>query len=447
MFAAARGRLAHRAHGRAPSSGAPAASDPRPARAGAAEGGAEGAAPAPSVRLRHGRSRRQSVAAALTATAAVAVAALLLAAPRGVRPAAARPAGLLGTTAKWSVVSELSGRSSSGRPAPLELASIACTATPGSCVAVGGQYVARRAGNGRWSVGPAPAGAGFLTSVACAGAGHCVAVAQPSGGPAGSLVITTADGGATWRVRNVPASVGGLSAVACATPSRCTAVGESRGEAVTVTTVDGGTTWDASPVPAAVAGLDAIGCAAGPRGTCVAAGWLAGSPGAAIAVLPSGGGSRSPEAAPRGVAALSTVDCPSSSVCYAGGFLTPGRATAGARQRFPGAVAVTTDGGRQWHLLALPALAGPVNSLSCTSVSACVAVGVSALAGGAHPAAGPPGMALSTVDGGRHWQVDSLPADASGLAGVSCVAGAVAPNCTATAAGPASSSLVLEGVS
>ena len=181
----------------------------------------------------------------------------------------------------------------------------------------------------------------------------------------------------------------------------------------------------------------------------VAVGWRPGRGGTAIGVLRAGGAGWSVVTAPRGVGSLSSVACPTSSTCYAGGFLSP-PAPGGTLpvRRFPGAMVATADAGHHWRIVPLPAAAGPVNAVSCAGPSACVAAGVSADASArlTAGAAGPPGMALSTIDGGRHWQVDVLPRSASGIAGVSCVAAAVAPSCDATAAGPASSSLVLAGV-
>jgi hypothetical protein len=397
---------------------------------------------------RRGPTRARVAVAALTAALIVVVTALLVAAPRGgTRPAGpAAAAGLLASTSSWSLVTGLHAGGASGAPggAPLELDSIACTSTPGACVAVGGASVARSQPDGRWVVQSAPLGTGFLTSVACSGA-HCVAVAQPAGGPAGDLVITTSDAGSTWTARHVPANVGGLSAVSCSTALRCAAVGESRSGGIALVTVDGGTTWRLVAAPASLAGLNGVGCAPAAGATCVAVGWFRGRGGAAIAILRDGGAQWSVVPAPAGVGGLGAVDCPTAAVCYAAGFLSPRKGTSA---RFPGAVVVTTDAGRHWALLAVPAAAGPVNALSCPAPSSCVAAGVSArpTAGPSSPqAAGPPGMAVSTVDGGLHWQVDVLPRPASGVAGVSCGADRASPACTAVAAGPASSTLVLAG--
>jgi hypothetical protein len=372
----------------------------------------------------------------VVAALAVCVGASLIAVGPSHRPGtAAAGGGLLESTSHWSVAGDL--HSPDGRA--IELSAISCSpADAGSCVAVGGPFVARRSDASGWTVGAAPAGAGYLTSVSCGGGGHCVAVAQPSGGVVGDLALSTADGGATWTPRRLPASVEGLSSVSCPAPLRCVAVGESRHGAVAAVTSDGGVTWVAVLAPPALGGLDAVGCSAGAVGRCIAVGWLRQRSAGAIAVIPSAaGGAWSVVPAPAGVGALDAVACPSATTCYTGGFLAP---TGG--RRFPGAVARTVDGGLHWLLLGLPAGAGPVNALSCPSPASCVAAGVAAMpstgnAGGA----GPPGMALSTTDAGAAWQVDVLPQHASGVAGVACSPA----GCVATAAGPASSSFVLAG--
>jgi hypothetical protein len=221
---------------------------------------------------------------------------------------------------------------------------------------------------------PVPHGASFseLSGVSCTGTGACTAVGDYSGG-----TLAEAWNGTTWKIEATPNPVGstfsGLSGVSCPTADACTAVGHYSGG--TLAEVWHGTTWtiQVTPNPAGATriGLSAVSCAT--AGSCTAVGSYTNNSGV-----------------------LTTL--------------------AEART------------GTSWRIEATPASKGYQGSdllgVSCTAVTACVAVGV-------HPRSLTV-VALAEAWDGSAWKIESttLPARSinSDLSGVSCPA---AGACTA----------------
>ena len=268
---------------------------------------------------------------------------------------------------------------------------VSCPA-PGACTAVGeydnaGQRelaLAERWSGGRWAVQvlprlPRAAHGSQLAGVSCPSAASCFASGW-STTASGTVGFAAAWNGSRWRVQAVPgpAGSGQLLGVSCASPAACVAVG-NRG-----TEVWNGIGWR----------YVAMATPAGAEGT-----------------------------------ALNGVSCTSASFCTAVGryFAT----TAG-----PLALAETWNG-TAWRVRPSPSpvAAGrnQLNTVSCTSPSACTAVGVDAASDFA-----PPGAFAEDWDGTR-WRLEPVPGPAGAvlteLFGVSCPAAAA---CTAagTAAGP-----------
>ncbi len=110
---------------------------------------------------------------------------------------------------------------------------------------------------------------------------------------------------------------------------------------------------------------------------------------------------------------LTTIACPTSQSCIAGGGSLAGSD--------PVAEAlVTSDGGRSWTTVPMPAQVGEPIDIACASALRCIAVG------------GGSGMALTT-DGGGTWAVESLP---SGLRIADSVTCPTATSCIVGRAGP-----------
>ncbi len=214
---------------------------------------------------------------------------------------------------------------------------------------------------------------GEWTSISCPDAVHCVAI---GGGPSQEPpmfgeVMTSIDGGWSWVEQRSPSGVLGLDAVSCPSTRRCYATGLAMLRpkqqtmltdeiAVVLESLDGGRTWRRVGQAPGIVTLSAISC---PNlAACSAVGdTVTGDADGSDAVLATtDGGLRWHEEAvpahPSGVL-LSDISCPSVSDCWAGG---------------PSGLMATEDGGRTWQQL------DPdyIDSLSCSSVSHCVAMSV-----------------------------------------------------------------------
>jgi hypothetical protein len=267
------------------------------------------------------------------------------------------------------------------------------------------------------------AASSLLEGVACAKTTHCVAVG--SGPNSVAVVYVSADGGATWTTENpsIPGSSDGgapiLSAVACPSRLNCVAVGGYGDDSgafdggFILTTADGGQTWSNQTVAGGVPFLNGVACPT--ANECIAVGGVSemGGTGNAEIVATHNGGSEWTRQTPPDVPVdLSEISCPSSSTCYAIGQLGPG-------------IVDTTNGGQTWTSGTLPAgdtgstdsTSSQFNGLSCLSPLVCILVGQSTN-----------GAAISrTTDGGRSWNTVAVPAGLSGpnarLDGVDCFGG------------------------
>jgi hypothetical protein len=124
-------------------------------------------------------------------------------------------------------------------------------------------------------------------------------------------------------------------------------------------------------------------------------------------VSTDGGSSWQVASLPKGVGDLSSVDCPSPTVCVAGGDRSQHRI--GAPQ---GVLIRSSDGGKTWSLLSLPPRIPSVTDVSCASPSWCVAAA---------------GREMLITKDGSSWYEVSVPGD---VVSVSCV---LPSNCMATA--------------
>ena len=118
-------------------------------------------------------------------------------------------------------------------------------------------------------------------------------------------------------------------------------------------------TWQATASDTPLANVDAVSCAPSAiasSATCVAVGDDGGNV-ASIIVTQNGGTTWSDSTPPTGVTTLSTVSCPSSAVCYAGG---------GA------GIMKSSNGGASWTI---QDSSFPPQSISCFTIDECTAVG------------------------------------------------------------------------
>jgi hypothetical protein len=212
--------------------------------------------------------------------------------------------------------------------------------------------------------------------------------------------------------------------VSCPAEDACVAVGNKRaGRDGTGAFAESwnGTAWSVSPAPSP-AGSELLGVSCASATTCVAVGFDTTRRGALATLIESWNGSRwSQMSSPsRGQAALSAVSCVSADSCTA-----VGNSGIAASKTL-----IESWNGSRWSIAGSPNPSGTddyLNGVSCTAVSACVAVG-------AYYARGPVIKALVESWNGTAWSVTSSPEEGPAtssnvLNGVSCAGPAA---CTAT---------------
>ena len=288
------------------------------------------------------------------------------------------------------------GTSWSIRPAPgpaaskhASLSGVSCTSSS-ACMAVGtgegSKPLAERWNGAAWSLRqvPVPAGAaqGTLRSVSCAPAGSCVAVGGYRNGSGRRLALAEVWHGARWALAQavIPAGAADsyLNAVSCRSADACTAVGNYRsgtGAHLTLAEAWDGTSWSVqfTPNPAAArAGLSAVTCRS--AAFCAAVGsqisrWQV----TATVAETWNGASWSLQRAPGPAVAtesdLFAVACPAATDCFGVG---QAGADAGA-----GTLTQHWDG-TAWATQRTPANPGfedVLDGITCTSATACTAVG------------------------------------------------------------------------
>ncbi len=271
-----------------------------------------------------------------------------------------------------------------------------------------------------------------LDDVACANPARCVAVGSTvgtGGAPNGAAIVTTSSGGASWRAAAVPATVTYLSGVACIDMRHCVAVGQSgpvgAGQGTAVTTSDAGFSWSVQAVPNGIGDVTAVSCLSDGRCTALATG-----PTGEVALVSGGGGSAWTVSGslPAGTTAATSLSCVDDQRCW-------GTAqTVVDADHAAGQVVLTTDGGAQWHSVAIPSGIGLLEGVSCETTTVpppdgrnrgtstngvdCVVVGgtnrtLDAVRSGQ-------GVVLTSGNGGGSWTDQSVSGFVALLTGVSC---------------------------
>jgi hypothetical protein len=268
------------------------------------------------------------------------------------------------------------------------LTSVSCTAAD-ACTAVGfyrnsvGNVVtlAERWNGTSWSIQPTPNPGNQnnrLSGVSCTSASACTAVGFAGNFGAGSLTLAERWNGTSWSIQPTPnpqnPNHASFNSVSCTSASACTAVGTADGFVVLAEAWDG-SSWSIQPTP-------------NPAGA------TAGS--------------------------LFGVSCPSASACFAVGNYRNG---SGVHR-----LLAEAWNGTSWSIQPAPGPAGAsrsyLNGVSCTTPSACTAVGTYQVRPGAH-------VTLAEAWNGSSWSVEPAlnPGSArSSLNSVSCTS---ATACTA----------------
>lgn len=320
-----------------------------------------------------------------------------------------------------------------------ELLSVSCPSAT-ACTAVGNTVgpdvpLAERWNGSTWSIQatPNPSGSGDtqLSGVSCPTSSDCVAVGWA--GLAGSTTaIAEGWNGVKWTLQTVPLASGTsfsqLNGVSCASTSACTAVGtitSSSGDRVMIERWNG-SSWTIQAAPGLPASADFLGSSCPSVTLCTAVGNYDGSSGDlqplvarwsgtgwAMQNLPIPGGAVGGQ--------LTSVSCSSNTMCMTVGLYT----NSGLAKRYLADI----WNGSTWSLEAIPdptkSNLNQLNAVSCAAVSGCTAVGSSA---------GKKGT-LTVAEGwnGSVWAVQTTvnPAPTRDyFDGVSCV-----PTATCTAVG------------
>jgi hypothetical protein len=266
------------------------------------------------------------------------------------------------------------------------LTGVSCSA-PRTCTAVGEYFsagqrdlaLAKRWSGGQWRLQPFPrppatAHGSQLSGVSCPAADSCFATGWYFT-KAGSASFTAAWDGTRWRARLVPgpARAGHLMGVSCSSRRACVAVGDHGTE------VWNGTIWRyvpvAAPAGAQAPALNGVSCTS--AGACAAVGSYFSMAGGPLTLAETWNGTAwrvqaSPNPVAQGRNQLNTVSCTTPSACTAVGV------DAASDFAPPGAFAETWDGTR-WRLQPVPAPAGAVLAelfgVSCPVPGSCTAVG------------------------------------------------------------------------
>jgi hypothetical protein len=302
--------------------------------------------------------------------------------------------------------------------------------------ACGPGIVARATGtvstaSGSWSLQPTPQPNGAsLLSVSCTSAAACTA----TGNRATGVTVAEAWNGTAWSIRPTPKIPGGTDAflrgVSCTSAASCIAVGDYLAGTKDATLAErwNGTAWAIAPIPnppgAQGSFLYGVSCAA-PR-SCTAVGDFIGRTGAEKPLAERWNGSAwsiqpvpSPPAHQQGV--LMGVSCTTASACTAVG-LAPAP---------PGGSRTLAEAwnGSAWSIKQTPDVPGAkLNTLAAVScmAAACMAVGNDSVSAGST-------VTLAEAWNGSAWSIEPTPhlggAASSFLAGVSCTSATV---CTAS---------------
>ncbi|MGA2928769.1 MAG: hypothetical protein ABSG43_22820, partial [Solirubrobacteraceae bacterium] len=239
-----------------------------------------------------------------------------------------------------------------------------------------------------------------------------------------------------WSLARPPApqvANGQLGAVNCTTSSACTAVGEavdSSGTQVTLAERWNGTSWSiqATPNPSGATSSQLTGVRCPTSTTCTAVGYFTNSAGAqatlaerwdgtswAIQSTPNAGGATGSQ--------LGAVTCTSSTACIA----------VGSSSSSPGAYAALAEqwNGTSWSILTVPAPGGAASTLldgvSCSAGPACTAVGRASDNAGDW-------TALAERWNGTRWSIQTVPAPGA-MAGATLNAVSCPSSTTCTAVG------------
>jgi hypothetical protein len=296
-----------------------------------------------------------------------------------------------------------------------------------ACTAVGASNagtLAERWNGTKWVIQPTPnppSGGGVLVGVSCSSASACTAVGASN---AGNLAERW--NGTKWSIQPTPnpsgSQFGFLNGVSCTSSSACEAVGfyvNSSGTGVNLAERWKGTKWSIQPTPnpsgSQFGFLNGVSCTS--SSACEAVGSYLNSSGTGVNLAERWNGTNwviQPTPNPSGSQfGFNGVSCTSSSACEAvGSYLNSSGTGVNLAERW---------NGTNWVIQPTPNPSGSqfgfLNGVSCTSSSACEAVGSYLNSSGT-------GVNLAERWNGTKWSIQPTPnrtqASTSGFGAVSC---------------------------
>jgi hypothetical protein len=298
-----------------------------------------------------------------------------------------------------------------------------------ACTAVGyanGETLAERS----WTIQTTPNRSGAVIAdafggVSCTSATACIAVGSSAYGR-----LAERWDGTTWRLQTTPSGGGLLAGVSCTSATACTAVGYSYNSEAYLTLAEhwDGTSWTIQTIPSPDNGSSLSGVSCTSATACTAVGWS--DDGQLTLAERWDGTSWTIQATPNPPVVdrlLNAVSCASATACSAVGHYVnagPGCPPGGCQRT----LAERWDG-TSWTIQTTPnpTTFGDLNGVSCTSATACTAVGSAS-----GDAGRPPTTSLAERWDGTSWTIQTTPnpvgATSVSLSGVSC---ASATACTA----------------
>ena len=318
------------------------------------------------------------------------------------------------------------------------LSGVSCTSGT-ACIGVGStidigtgaQVTLAEAWDGsQWSVQPTPNPDGstgaFLTAISCSSATACTAVGAASSS-AGFGPLSEVWNGSAWSLTSVPSPAGQtafLSGISCTSAIACTAVGSAGG---TLAEAWDGAVWTIQSTPNPtnfVVSLNSVSCRSATDCKAVGSTGLNSKPGRYDTLAEAWNGTAwsiqpTPNRDGAILSLLFGISCPSATACTAVGGHS---ALRGSRGDLPGGLALAeTWNGTSWSVQTTPRPKGAgtatLSGISCTSATACTAVGsASNLSTGVS-------ATLAEMWNGTAWSIQSTPNPAgtrAQLVGVSC---------------------------
>lgn len=256
-------------------------------------------------------------------------------------------------------------------------------------------------------------------SISCSIPTSCTATGL---GATGTVVESTTDGGTKWKISKLPPTVSPPLGLSCNAPGICTAVVPSSTTPTSLmaaSTFNGGTTWslrhiatNATSTNTAELMCNFVGTCFGNGssitcshlGACLVVGY--GIPSDSVIASRYTDGSWRHVSLPIDSTPLSSVSCPTTTLCVAVGYA--------------GLILRSFDGGRSW-ISAATHLGTNVdlNGVACSNATICVTLGSLQRVSGVHAGRVIP-VALNSSNGGATWRWSRIPRGVDPFSSVAC---------------------------